>query len=204
MIDSDHSSGAIVSAGTVTTGMNITKSLLLKTEKTPADFLLDYTKLFGLYFIKDVGSKKITICSRNTFFTGETVDFSDRIDYSKNITITPILFDKKFYLMQRDTPETKVSKRYKDQYAQEYGQQRLATGYNFNYETKKLYDGNLYQSVVPMLNSDKYFRKFYDNENTAVPAFLNDNCTYHLYNGDDTIDIGVYARDWVASSQTVE
>lgn len=196
--------GAIVSAGTITSGMNITKSLILKTEKTPADFLLDYTKLFGLYFIKDVGSKEVFICSRNTFFTGETVDFNSRIDYSKNVTVTPILFDKKFYLMNRETPETKVSKRYKDQYAQEYGQKRIATGYNFNYDTKKLYDDNLYQSVVPMINSDKYYRNFYDNEYTSVPAFLNDNCEYNLYHDGENCDIGVYGRDWIASSNTVE
>ena len=67
-------SGSITSSGAVTSGMHITKKLFLKTEKSPADFLLDYTKLFGLYFIKDVGRKKIKICSRNTFFTGETVD----------------------------------------------------------------------------------------------------------------------------------
>lgn len=107
--------------------------------------------------------------------------------------------------MSRDTPETKVSKRYKSQYDQEYGQKRIGTGYNFNFETQKLYDDNLYQSVVPMLNSDKYYRSFFDNEDTPVPAFLVDNCTYNLYNSaGETTDIDMLARDWVASSATIE
>lgn len=50
------------------------KNTVLKTDKTPADFLLDYTKLFGLYFIKDRYDKSIFICTRNTFFNGVTND----------------------------------------------------------------------------------------------------------------------------------
>ena len=50
------------------------KETVLKTEKTPADFLLDYSKLFGLYFIKDRYDKSIFICTRNTFFNGVVND----------------------------------------------------------------------------------------------------------------------------------
>lgn len=50
--------------------LNFEKRTVLKTDKTPADFLLDYTKLFGLYFIKDRYDKTIHICTRNTFFNG--------------------------------------------------------------------------------------------------------------------------------------
>lgn len=173
----DSASGSIVLSDTVSSNRHITKDLFLKTEKTPADFLLDYTKLFGLYFIKDIDSKTIHIYSRNNFFTGKVNDWSDRIDYSKNITVTPILFDKKYYSMVLDTPDTKYSNRYRSHYSQEYGQQRMATGYNFNYETNNLYSDNIYQSIVPALHSDRYFRNFYDGDGNHLPAFLNDNCT---------------------------
>lgn len=146
------------------------KNTVLKTDKTPADFLLDYTKLFGLYFIKDRYDKSIFICTRNTFFNGVTNDWSKRIDYSKDLTITPILFDKKYYLMQLDTPETKDALRYKSQYTQQYGQQRLSTGYNFNYDSDNFYDENIYQQIVPVIDSDRLFRNFYDSEGHPVPA----------------------------------
>ena len=43
--------------------------------------LLDYCKTFGLYFVKDKGiTKEITIMSKNTFFNGNVVDLSKRID----------------------------------------------------------------------------------------------------------------------------
>ena len=46
----------------------VTKKTLLRTESTPADFLLSYSKLFGLYFVKDIDSKTINIYTRNNFF----------------------------------------------------------------------------------------------------------------------------------------
>lgn len=95
-----------VNAG-VSSNRQITKKMLLSTESSPCDFLLSYAKRFGLYFIKDIYQKKVTICSRNTFFTGEVVNIDDRIDYSKDMTINPLLFDKKYYRLALDTPETR-------------------------------------------------------------------------------------------------
>lgn len=147
-----------------------TKQKFLKTEQSPADFLLDYSKLFGLYFIKDRYNKSIYICTRNTFFNGNMNDWSDRIDYLKDVTVTPILFDKKFYLMQLDTPETKDALRYKSHYSQQYGQQRLSTGYNFNYDSDNFYKDNIYQQIIPTIDSDRFFRTFYTSNNEYVPA----------------------------------
>lgn len=197
-------SGSLTTGSRVTSGQRFTKQTLLKTEETPADFLLDYAKIFGLYFIKDVGSKSIFICNRNTFFTGNVVDWSDRIDYSKDITVTPILFDKKYYLMALDTPESRFANKYQSQYSQSYGQQRLSTGYNFNYDSTNFYEDNLYQQVVPALDADKYFRTFYDLDGNEIPAWLNDNAGWTLYNGDESNESDIYGANFVNSSATVE
>lgn len=55
-------------ASSVASETVITKSTLLRTESSPADFLLSYAKLFGLYFSKDIDSKTIRIYTRNNFF----------------------------------------------------------------------------------------------------------------------------------------
>ena len=86
------------------------------------------------------------------------------------MTVTPILFDKKYYMMQLDTPETKDALRYRSQYSQQYGQQRLGTGYNFNYDTYNLYEDNIYQQIVPVIDSDRLFRNFYDSNGNLVPS----------------------------------
>jgi len=189
---------------TTTGGFAFEKKSVLKTDKTPADFLLDYTKLFGLYFIKDRYEKSIFICTRNTFFNGQVNDWSKRIDYSKDLTITPILFDKKYYLMQLDTPETKDALRYKSQYTQQYGQQRLSTGYNFNYDSDNFYDENIYQQIVPVIDSDRLFRNFYDSSGNPVPAWLADNASYELFNGSESTSIDLYGRNLIDASRTVE
>lgn len=65
---------SISTTGNAEADATFSKSTVLKTEQTPADFLLDYAKLFGLYFIKDRYDKSIFVCTRNTFFNGEVND----------------------------------------------------------------------------------------------------------------------------------
>lgn len=191
-------------AGGMGTGMAFTKATVLKTEKTPADFLLDYSKLFGLYFIKNVAEKSIYICTRNTFFNGDVNDWNKRIDYSKDMTVTPILFDKKYYMMALDTPETKDALRYRSQYSQQYGQQRLSTGYNFNYDSNNFYQDNIYQQIVPVIDSDRLFRNFYDANGNPVPSWLVDNASYELFAGEESTSIDLYGRNLINPSLTVE
>ena len=184
--------------------LSFEKQTVLKTDKSPADFLLDYTKLFGLYYIKDRYEKTIHICTRNTFFNGVMNNWDKRIDYSKDVTITPILFDKKYYMMQLDTPETKDAMRYKSQYTQQYGQQRLSTGYNFNYDSDNFYKENIYQQIVPTIDSDRLFRNYYDSDGNPVPSWLVDNATYELFNVDESTSIDLYGRNLISAGRTVE
>lgn len=197
-------SATLSTVGNAEADATFSKNTVLKTEQTPADFLIDYAKLFGLYFIKNRYEKSIYICTRNTFFNGEVNDWRDRIDYQKDMTVTPILFDKKYYLMQLDTPETKDALRYKSQYSQQYGQQRLGTGYNFNYDTYNLYEDNIYQQIVPVIDSDRLFRNFYDSNGNLVPSWLVDNASYELFSGDESTTVDLYGRNLINSGRTVE
>lgn len=195
----ESASGGITVEGDVTSGKPFSKATLLKTEQSPTDFLLNYTKLFGLYFIKDIAEKSIFICTRNTFFNGKVNDWTKRIDYLKNITVTPILFDKKYYMMALDTPATKYATRYKSQYNQEYGQQRLSTGYNFNYDTYNLYGENTYQQTIPAIDSNRFYRNFYDKSGNIVPSFVNDNCTFTLWSEDEETSVDIYGANVIGS-----
>lgn len=180
----------------------ITKNMLLKTDASPADYLLNYSKLFGLYFVKDVDSKTITIYSRNSFFKNEVEDWTEKIDYSKDVTITPFLFDKKWYLMSLNTPETYFANKYSTEYDLTYGQQRMNTGFSFNSEITELYSDNIFENVVSATDSDKYFRNFYNSRGTLVPAFLNDNITYTLYNGEESLETDIYGYNTISTSKT--
>lgn len=160
----------------------LTKQKLLKTENTPADYLLSYCKLFGLYFTKDNADKKIYIRQRNNFFTNNTIDWSDRIDYSKEVKITPIVFDKKFYKFNLKGKDSYYSKKYLNEYGVDYGQKRLNTAYNFNSDTTELLKDNSFENSVPVLDTSQYYRLYYDKNGVEVPPFMTDGINYKLFN----------------------
>ena len=166
----------------VVSNMPITKSNLLKTENTPADYLLGYTKLFGLMFTKDIGGKTIYIRQRNNFFIDEVVDWSDRIDYSKEYKINPIMFNNKFYAMSLDKADNFYLDKYTKQYNVEYGQKRINTNYNFNSDTKQLLENNVYQNAISVDDTSHYYRSFFNSDGVRVPAFSIDGFNYKLFN----------------------
>lgn len=104
--------------------------------------------------------------------------------------------------MSLETPETYFAKKYKTEYDLNYGQQRLDTGYSFNSEVTELYSDNIFENVVSATDSDKYFRNFYNSRGKLVPAFLNDNIKYTLYNGDDSFDKDIYGYQTISTSKT--
>ena len=165
----------------IATNSKITKQFLLKTEKTPADYLLGYCKMFDLHFKKDSGEKVIKILTRNNFYNGNILDWNDKIDYSKEFKIKPLMFDKKFYVMKLDA-ESYYLKKYKNEYSVEYGQKRVDTNYNFNNETQQLFDGNVYQNAVSVIDTSPYYNTFIDKDDRLLAPFCNSNYTYQLFN----------------------
>lgn len=164
----------------VVTNTLVTKKQFLKTEKSPADYLLSYTKLFNLMYTIDETTKTVKIQTMNNYFTGDIVNWSDRIDYGKDINIKPLMFDKKFYQMKLEGDNHYFGK-YKNEYDIEYGQKRINTNYNFNNETEDLLNGNIYQNGINVLDTSVYYNTFYTgtierNSFSAKPF------EYKLYN----------------------
>lgn len=168
-------------------GVEITKKQLLKNKITPASLLTSFTKLFGLYFVKDAAQKKIKICSRNSFFeNAEIIDIDDKVDYSSEVKIDPVLFNKKWYLLTSPALETTQMETYKgDYYEAEYGQKRINTNYNFNTDIEDIYKDNQYQNVITMLDSSKYYRNFVDKNGENAPTFVIDEFKYKLWEKSD-------------------
>ena len=81
--------------------------------------------------------KTINILSKNTFYTNDIKNIEDKIDWGKEVKITPTLMTSKYIIMKNESNETYFDKLYKKQYNQEYGQKRIDTNYNFNSEEKR-------------------------------------------------------------------
>lgn len=191
----------------ISTGQRITQDILLKTEKTPCDFLLSYCKMFGLYFTHDITVPKISILKRNNYFTGNITDITDRIDWSKDFTINPILYDKKFYKLALEDNGSYLTDKYKNEYGVGYGQKRINTNYNFNSETTELFKDNVYQNVISMVDNSLYYRTFFNSAGTQQPPFIVDNMTYKLFNtasGDTKeTDKEIYGSENIDLSKTI-
>lgn len=179
------------------TGTVVTKKLLFEGGATPADYLLSYAKLFGLHFIYDKAKKAITICSRNTLYTGETIDLSARVDRSQSLKIKPFSFDAKWYDLGFEYDEGAYAEEYKKITGKVYGNQRINTGFDFDANTKKLLDGNAFTGAVEVLGREKYYLNLrYIDGNTTyqIPSpFMDQGHKMVLYNGEDTTEVDINA-----------
>lgn len=170
----------------------ITKQTLLKNKITPASLLLSYTKLFGLYFVKDAQRKKVKILTKNSFFeNAEVIDIDNKIDYSNEVKIQPLMFNKKWYTLKCPALETSKMKTYKSNYYEaEYGQKKVNTNYNFNSDEEDIYSSNQYQNVITVLDSSKYYKNFYGKNLENAPSFGLYGCKYKLWYNDNVNKVG--------------
>lgn len=181
----------------ISSGMKITKDILLGATESPADYLLSYIKLFGLRIIKDVTNKSIEITSR--YFTGGVVDLSDRIDRGQAMNITPNVFDKKFMRMGLEQPDTYFSTKYSGAHKLAYGQKRIDTGFAFNNETEEIYDGNVFTSAVPCLAASKFFNTYKNVNGVEMYNVLADNPKLMLATGNTASGYSTYGEDIVSA-----
>lgn len=185
----------------ISSGSKVTKDILLGATESPADYLLSYTKLFNLRFIKDVATKSVTITSH--YFNGSVVDLDDRIDRSQGITITPNVFSKKFMRMALTQPDSLFTRKYKASHKLEYGQKRIDTGYSFNNDTEDVYSGNVFTSAVPCLATSRFYNTFRNANGVEVFGALADNAKLKLANGDATNGYNIYTTE-LASTKYVD
>lgn len=108
---------------------------ILKSSLTPCDYLLMLVKMCGLSLT--YGKDAIQIQTRNSFFTGSTIDLTDRVD-ATSIEVTPLLSDSKWYRLGGDKVVGEQATTYKEAYNKEYGAQYINTGYDFNSEVSPL------------------------------------------------------------------
>lgn len=173
-------------------GAYITKAMLLSTTRTPAEYMLSFCKMFGLYFNFDPATKKVTILRRNDLYQDETIDLSRRIDLSKGISITPIVFSAKWYDFMLDG----VGGAFYDEYTKvegiPYGMQRVDTGYDFNAETVNLMESVVFKTAATILARSKYFNMIFNGVNFQPSPFLDKGNTYTLWSdAGETLDTDI-------------
>lgn len=180
----------------------VTISDIISTTHTPADYLIGYAKMFGLYFWRDPAERAsdpqkfpkgvIHLMDRSTFYTNEIVDLEDLIDQGKDTIITPQLPTKKWLSFELEQVESEAAADYENTYGEVYGDKLVNTNFNFNNDTEKLIENTPYKGGIDVLEVDKYFNQWINNE---IPSYVFDGFKYTLFkpNGSDyeTIEIEV-------------
>ena len=156
------------------------KKDLLTLGVSPAQFLLSYAKAFGLYFIKDVESKEISILSRHNFYKrDEIVNINDLIDKGEDIKITPNSPKYQYYDFAFEQVDSEAAEAYRKTYGNEYGTATVNTGYQYEKEHKALLDGNVFKGGITVMEKNKYFFEPID----GTPQLIWNGFSYTYING---------------------
>lgn len=180
------------SAESLRSGAHITKSMLLSTSESPADYLLSFCKIFGLHILFDKSTNEITIIDRNDLYQDETIDLTRRVDISRNIEIIPFVFTSKWYDLKLEGVGGAFFDEYRSVHGFDYGIQRINTGYDFNAETKNLLEGNVFKNAATILDKSKYYTTIKVGGQFRPSVFLDQGHTYTLWNtAGETLDTPV-------------
>ena len=111
--------------------------------------ILQYTKMFGLIWKPDYNKKTIDIMTRSTYFRGyDVVDWTDKVDKGKGMTIEPVSFSSKYVTFNYDDIEGYRYSGYRSKYGVDYGEKKLKTKYNFDTKEENLFKEKIGPSSV--------------------------------------------------------
>ena len=171
--------------GTVRSGSTVTKADLLGGTPSPASLLLSLVKTFGLMLTYDGVAKRVRVLERGTFYTGETVDISARVDRTQRVAVEPNGIEQKWLRFAFNAPTGAFAERYRAQHGgREYGAQTVDTGSPFNAETLQVLDGVTFVQGITGLAQSRYYWLLEDLSvgNELLPSpFLDNDCTYTLW-----------------------
>ena len=154
----------------------ISKKTLLGGTVSPADFLLSYCKMFGLYMLYDNATKKISIVTRNNLYKPnegniKNYDLDERIDRS-SMSIVPYVLDARWYDFGNEVDSAAWADYYLSTKGIRYGLQRVNTGFSFNAEHKEVLEKNSFKGGCEVLEQNKYFVSITQDSKPCPPPFL--------------------------------
>ena len=161
-------------------------------DKTPFEYIMDYCKMFRLVFDLNEDTKEVTIMTRNRYFQNyEIKDWSRKLDRTKDFSVEPINFDKKYFNFKYKEAEGTRHKYYQDKFKANYGSYKVDTGYDFNIDST-----DIFEDLTPSMVTTK--KQADSMHNTMFPKranFMGYNWKYlprelYVENDDDGSNAG--------------
>lgn len=172
--------------GLLRSGVNFILNDLWNNDFNLFDEIIKYCKIYRIIITVDEYSKTIKFTHFKTFFNNYSIiDWTNKLDKNKEVIIKPITFENKYVLFNYDDNKTNQGEQYKKKCGYNYGEYRLTTDYNFNTETKKLFD-KIKTSMTFTPNILSYLDLYYYN---LIYKFLPDIFVYCNDKDDKQTDV---------------
>ena len=165
----------------------ISKEDLFANTESPFKYLVDWCKLFNMRFRTDITTNTIYIEQHNNYFVDKIVNLTNKIDYSKDFNINPIYVDKRIYKFGIEADnENYAGYIYKKKYGSNYSSKMFNTKYEFDNETKQVFEDNIYKTNIDYLMSSPYFNTTLVKDNIQYPnMLLMPKYEYTLWNNEE-------------------
>ena len=163
-----------LSSGAFRTNAAFTLNDLWNNDYNLFDQILNYCKMYRILVFADHTSKQLKFITAANYFKTYTVkDWTDKVDTSKEFTITPLTFDNKYVIFNYKDSDSKLGEKYKESWGVNYGEKKIITNYNFNKEEKDLFE----KDITPSITSTDFslsWSNIYDRNTIAysLPAEL--------------------------------
>lgn len=140
---------------------------------TQGEILINYAKLFGLVFETDDINETVSIKTRNEYFKDYKIfDWSDKVDRSRDITVTPLTFNNAKYVLKYKNGGTYYETKYQNETGFEYGSQIINTGYKFNSNSVNIIDSIFVPTIMAKEPKYRYIPSFKHVGPTNVNNFV--------------------------------
>ena len=135
----------------ITSGSIVSFKDMVDSDITQGDFLINFSKIFGLVYDTDSinSDNTIKLKTRSSYHRNyKILDWTDKIDYSKSFKQTPLTFNTKYLSLSYNPMDSYYEKKYLKSYDDAYGIQKIDTGYDFNDNTTQLINNQLFKQTV--------------------------------------------------------
>lgn len=165
--------------------------------------ILQYTKMMGLIWKADYKNKTIDILTKRSYFRNpNVVNWTNKVDKSKGMTIEPVSFNSKYIVFNYESVEGNNYSGYKTKYGVNYGEKKIRTKYSFDIKEENLYDNKIYPSSV----STKQFATINNlrNWNTLTPLPVTSSEIDFIDCENEDMTSAISLNNWYFRGQNVD
>ena len=187
LVDTDNSTITAETDYTRRSNTRITLNNLWNNKYNLFEEILKYCKMYRISISVDELNKKIIFKPFTEYFSNYSViDWTNKVDKSKDFNIKPITFENKYVSFNYEKLDTYLGEKYSDKFGMNFGEYKLKTDYNFNTETTKLFD----KITQSMTNTDNVlsWNNLY-NKHKIVYSFPKELFVYNKDEDNKQVDI---------------